>query len=178
MSTAKALHTHCVTTKGSRPSHPFQICCSCQLQAHHNVRDAVAAGVILSVAMCRERAQQHYQRLTRELTQGQLLRLAHRDSFVQQASFVLLKGELYVRGETEGDSLLVSGSVFGSVFGFRVALMLAARHVFRGLFLTANTSRSQQVLQQSVCDASSLQSKQQFLWQTCLEAYSCLRWVL
>ena len=59
------------------------------------------------VATCRERAQQHYQRLTRELTQGQLLRLGHQDSLIQQASFVLLKGELYVRGETEGDSLPV-----------------------------------------------------------------------
>jgi hypothetical protein len=117
---------------------------------------------------CRERAQQHYQRLTRELTQGQLLRLGHRDSFIQQASFVLLKGELYVRGETEGDTLSVSGcdcvwvqnfldvgrqayfqravSMFGSVFGFRLSLMLAGWHIFRGLFLKANASRSKQVL--------------------------------
>ena len=95
-------------------------CSSCQLQAHHFVCDEIATDVEPWVAICRERAQQHYQRLTRELTQGQLLRLGHRESFIQQASFVLLKGELYVRGETEGDSL--------SVFGFRVVLMLAGRH--------------------------------------------------
>ena len=107
----------------------------------------VANSVHVLVATCRERAQQHYQRLTRELTQGQLLRLGHRDSFIQQASFVLLKGELYVRGESEGDALSVSGcdcvwvqsvldvgrqacfqravSVFECVFGFRGFLMLA-----------------------------------------------------
>ena len=98
---------------------------------HITVCDETANNVELLVATCRERAQQHYQRLTRELTQGQLLRLGHRDSFIQQASFVLLKGELYVRGETEGDTLSVSGSVFG----FRGSLMLAGRHAIRGLFL-------------------------------------------
>jgi len=176
-------------------------CGVCQLQAHHNVCIEIATDVQLLVitcreqaqqhyqrltrdhitlcdeivsyvellaVTCRERAQQHYQRLTRELTQGQLLRLGHRDSFIQQASFVLLKGELYVRGATEGDTLSVSGcdcvwvqnfldvgrqayfqravSRFGSVFGFRLSLMLAGRHIFRGLFLKANASRSKQVL--------------------------------
>ncbi len=75
---------------------------------HNTLCDEIANSVELLVATCRERAQQHYQRLTRELAQGQLLRLGHRDSFIQQASFVLLKGELYVRGETEGDSLSAS----------------------------------------------------------------------
>lgn len=55
--------------------------------------------------ICRERAQQHYQRLTRELTKGQLLQLSHRQSFVQQASFVLLRGDVHIRGESEGDLL-------------------------------------------------------------------------
>ena len=107
--------------------------------------DEIASYIELLVAMRRERAQQHYQRLTRELTQGQLLRLGHQDSLIQQASFVLLKGELYVRGETEGDRLPVSGCDFHGVQSFLA--VLACRHIFRSLFLEANTPRSKQVLQ-------------------------------
>lgn len=52
--------------------------------------------------VCREQAQKHYQKLTRELTQGQLLRLEHRQTFVQQASLVLLRGHLVVKGQAAG----------------------------------------------------------------------------
>lgn len=52
--------------------------------------------------MHREHAQELYQQLTRDLTQGQLLQLSPRQSFTQQASFVLLKGHLVVKGQTEG----------------------------------------------------------------------------
>ena len=55
--------------------------------------------------VCREQAQKHYQKLTRELTQGQLLRLGHRQSFVQQASFVLLRGHVVVKGQAAGGRL-------------------------------------------------------------------------
>ena len=50
----------------------------------------------------REQAQKHYQKLTRELTQGQLLHLEQKQTFVQQASFVLLRGDLYVKGQSAG----------------------------------------------------------------------------
>ena len=51
---------------------------------------------------CRERVQKHHQKLTRELTKGQLLRLQPRQTFVQQASFVLLTGHLSVKGQAAG----------------------------------------------------------------------------
>lgn len=104
--------------QGSSPRRQTSSCSLCQLQAHHYVCDEIASYIEDLVATCRERAQQHYQRLTRELTQGQLLRLGHQDSLIQQASFVLLKGELYVRGESEGDRLPVSGCDFHGVQSF------------------------------------------------------------
>ncbi len=140
-----------VTTRRDRAQQHYQ-----RLTRDQTTLCEIASYIKLLAATCRERAQQHYQRLTRELTQGQLLRLGHRDSFIQQASFVLLKGELYVRGETEGDTLSVSGcdcvwvqsfldvgrqacfqravSVFECVFGFRGSLMLAGRHTSEGSF--------------------------------------------
>lgn len=54
---------------------------------------------------CREQAQKHYQKLTKELTQGQLLRLEHRQTFVQQASYVLLRGQMVVKGQAAGAHL-------------------------------------------------------------------------
>ena len=54
----------------------------------------------------RECAQELYQQLTRDLTQGQLLQLSPGQSFTQHASFVLLKGTLVVKGQTGGKCLV------------------------------------------------------------------------